>query len=120
MSKSYDFGKTAENRAVLFLQEKGYAVLARNFRYLKAEIDLIARKGNTLVVVEVKARSTSYFGTPESFIGKKKIRLLIQAADHFVQEQDLDVDVRFDIISILNQQGKWTIEHLENAFYPFT
>ena len=120
MSKSYDFGQTAENHAALFLQKKGYAVLARNFRYLKAEIDLIVRKENTLVVVEVKARSTLNFGTPASFIGKKKIRLLLQAADYFVQAQDLDVDVRFDIISIFNYQGKWTVEHLENAFYPFT
>ena len=71
------------------------------------------------MVVEVKARSTPHFGTPESFIGKKKIRLLVQAADYYVQTQDLEVDVRFDIISILNQQGKWTIEHLKDAFYPF-
>lgn len=120
MSKPYDFGKAAENRAALFLEEKGYTVLARNFRYHKAEIDIIARKENILVVVEVKARSTPYFGPPESFIGKKKIGLLVQAADHFVHVQGLDVNVRFDIISILNYKGKCTVEHLEDAFYPFT
>jgi putative endonuclease len=119
MSKPYDFGKAAENRAAQFLQEKGYTVLTRNFRYLKAEIDLIARKENTLSIVEVKARTSSYFGAPESFVSKKKMNLLIQAADYYVQNRNLDVDVRFDIIAILFHMGKWKIKHIKGAFYPF-
>jgi len=120
MSKSYDFGQAAENRASQYLQQKGYLILARNYRYLKAEIDLIALENNTLIVVEVKARSSSYFGSPASFIGKKKIRLLVQATDHYMQSKNLSYEVRFDILSFVYEKGKWQVEHLKEAFYPFT
>lgn len=72
MSKSYDFGQEAEKRAADFLEKKGYEILARNYRFLKAEIDLIAHYQNTLVIVEVKARSSSFFGAPSIFCWKKE------------------------------------------------
>ena len=119
MSESYTFGQIAEQRAVTYLKKKGYDILEQNYRYRKAEIDIIARKDNFIIVVEVKARSSSYFGAPESFVNRKKIQLLVMAIDAYIQKNDLDVEVRFDIISYLVENGKWTREHIENAFYPF-
>ena len=119
MSKSYDFGQEAEKRAADFLEKKGYEILARNYRFLKAEIDLIAHYQNTLVIVEVKARLSYFFGAPQSFVGKKKRSLLIEAANHFILSRDLDLEVRFDIVSFVKNNSKWKVEHLQNAFYPF-
>ncbi len=119
MSTAYTFGMEAEKRAAAFYHSLGFHVLAQNYRYRKAEVDLIAQQDNLLVAVEVKARSTSYFGSPQSFVSKKKIRLLVMAIDAYIQQHDLQVEVRFDIISYTLVRGKWELEHLPNAFYAF-
>lgn len=119
MGESYTFGQIAEQRAVTYLKKTGYEIVEQNYRYRKAEIDIIARKDNFIIVVEVKARSSSYYGAPVSFVNRKKIQLLVMAIDAYIQKNDLDVEVRFDIISYLVENGKWTREHIENAFYPF-
>ena len=119
MSESYTFGQIAEQRAVTYLKKLGYVILEQNYRYRKAEIGIISRKDDIIIVVEVKARSSSYFGAPESFVNRKKIQLLVMAIDAYVQSKDLDVEVCFDIISYLVEKGKWSREHIENAFYPF-
>ncbi len=98
--------------------KSGYKILARNYRYLKAEIDIIALKENILVVVEVKARSASIFGNPEDAVSSKKIKLLVLAADHFIQTIELNYEVRFDVITYVVEQ-QWTRNHTENAFYSF-
>jgi putative endonuclease len=72
MSESYTFGQIAEQRVVTYLKKTGYDILEQNYRYRKAEIDIIAGKNNFIIVVEVKARSSSYFGAPESFVNRKK------------------------------------------------
>lgn len=119
MAEHNDFGKQAEAHAVAYLQEKGCIILERNYHYQKAEIDIIAQKNDTLIIVEVKARSTSYFGEPQQFVSKKKIQLLTNAVDHYIIENDLDVEVRFDIIAILRQQKTFIVNHIEDAFYFF-
>ena len=86
---------------------------------IKAEIDIIARKGDWLVVVEVKTRTSVDFGNPEDFVDKKKIKLLVKAIDEYVQETDLDLEIRFDIIAIVKNNTQYTIDHLEDAFYHF-
>lgn len=101
------------------LIRKGYTILHRNYRYLKAEIDILAQKGDQLVVVEVKTRSSDFFEPITDAVGKKKIRLLLMAADHYVTSRELDVEVRFDIVTILKKGACFEIEHLENAFYHF-
>jgi putative endonuclease len=80
---------------------------------------LIVQKDNLLVAVEVKARSSTYFGDPQSFVSKKKIQLLVMAIDAFIQQRDLAVEVRFDIISYTLIRGEWRLKHLVDAFYPF-
>ena len=119
MSNSYNFVKEAEKRAADFYRSHGFHLLQKNYRYRKAEIDLIVQKDDLLVVVEVKARSSTYFGDPQNFVSKKKIQLLVMATDAFIQQRDLAVEVRFDIISYILERGEWKLEHLPNAFYLF-
>ncbi len=119
MARHNEFGKEAETIASEYLRQKGYDVLTTNWRFGKAEIDIIARKDNILVIVEVKARTSDYFGEPESFVNRKKIKLLTEAANEYVIRNNLDMEVRFDIISILKNRYKEEIEHIENAFYWF-
>ena len=113
------FGKQAEERVLSFLIEKGYIFLEKNYRYRHAEVDLLVRHKNELICVEVKARSTTFFGTPESFISSKKIKLLVQAVDHFIEENELDLEVRFDVIALTRKKDEWFINHIKNAFYAW-
>ena len=114
-----EFGKEGEHIAVDFLIGKGYTVKYRNYRYLKAEIDIIAQIEDTLAIIEVRSRSTDFVENIAETITKKKIGLLVMGADHFVTERDLDVEVRFDVITILKNKKVFKIEHLEGAFYHF-
>jgi putative endonuclease len=114
-----ELGKKGELLAVAYLQKKGYRILERNWRYLKAEIDIIALGKNTLVIAEVKTRSSTYFGLPQEFINSSKIKLLVSAANEYVISKNLGYEVRFDIISIVLQNGPAKIEHLKNGFLHF-
>lgn len=117
MAEHNDFGKLAEELAVNFLIEKNYKILVQNFRYLKAEIDIIAEFENQIVIVEVKARKTDFFVEPHEAVNKNKIRLIVSATDHFMNVNKKKEEVRFDIISVLpDKSGKLVITHLENAF----
>ena len=82
-------------------------------------MDIIALKGNTLAIVEVKWRSNTYFGDPQFFVSKKQQRSLITAANNYVNSNHLDINVRFDVVSIVGQQPKIDIQIIENAFYLF-
>jgi len=119
MAQHNELGKKGEKLAVDFLLKKGYKILDRNWRFQKAEVDIIAQKENTLAVVEVKTRSSDYFGNPQDFVNNKKIKLLVSAIDEYVISKNLEVEVRFDIISILKEKSTFKIEHLEDAFLYF-
>lgn len=119
MAEHNELGKKGEQLAINYLVKKGYTIQNKNWRYLKAEVDIIAQKENTLVAVEVKTRSSDYFGDPQDFITKKKIKLLVIAMNEYVISKDLDIEVRFDIIAILQNKNKTTIEHIEDAFLFF-
>lgn len=119
MADHNELGKKGEKLAIDFLIKNEYKILEKNYRYLKAEVDIIAKKGGVLAVVEVKTRSTDYFGDPQDFITPKKIKLLLSAVDYYVVQRDLDVEVRFDIIAIIHQKNETKIEHLKDAFLHF-
>lgn len=120
MADHNDFGKLAEELAENFLVEKNYKILAKNYRYLKAEVDIIAQFENQIVIVEVKARATDAFMLPQEAINKKKIRLIVSAANEFLETNNIELETRFDVISVLpNEKGKLEITHIENAFYAF-
>lgn len=119
MAQHNELGKQGEDLAVAYLLDKGYEIVARNFRYQKAEVDIIARKEGVLAVVEVKTRSTPDFGDPSQFLKRKQIQLLISAIDFFVNDHELDVDVRFDIVAIVKNNSGTQVEHMEDAFLHF-
>ena len=119
MSDKKILGEIGEKIAQEYLIKKNYLLVELNWRYKKAEVDIIVQKEQVLAAVEVKTRSTSYFGNPEEFVNPKKIKLLISAMDHYVVEDNLDVEVRFDIIAIIHQNKHTKIEHLKDAFLYF-
>ena len=117
MAEHNDFGTLAEEMAVDFLVQKNYKILARNFRFQKAEIDIIAEFENQIIVVEVKARSTDVFLEPHEAVNKRKIKLIVTATDEFLKQQNENRETRFDIISVLpNDNGILEITQIENAF----
>ncbi|MCG1035169.1 YraN family protein [Polaribacter sargassicola] len=119
MAEHNKLGEKGEQLAIDFLIKNDYKILEKNYCYLKAEVDIIAQKEEVLAVVEVKTRSTDYFGNPEDFVNPKKIKLLLSAIDYYVIENDLDVEVRFDIIAIIHQKKETKIKHLKDAFLHF-
>jgi putative endonuclease len=119
MAEHNDLGKLGEELAVAFLEKKGYSILETNWTFQKAEIDIIAKKENTLAVVEVKTRSSIDFGLPQDFVKPKKIQLLVKAINEYVNSNALEVEVRFDIIALHKEGKEFVIEHLEDAFYYF-
>lgn len=119
MAQHNELGKKGEQIAVDFLVEGGYKIVEKNYRFDKAEVDIIAQKENTLAIVEVKTRSTSNFGDPQNFVKPKQIQQLVKAVDEYVTVNNLDVDVRFDVIAIVKNGKNIKINHLKNAFYHF-
>ena len=119
MASHNELGKLGEELAVSHLQQNGYGILETNWTFQKAEIDIIAQKGNMLAIVEVKTRSSIEFGLPQDFVKPKKIQLLVKAVNEYIVSNDLDVDVRFDIIAINKENNEFHIEHIEDAFYYF-
>jgi len=119
MAEHNELGKFGEELAVEFLQKNGYDILETNWTFQKAEIDIIARKDSNLVVVEVKTRSSIEFGLPQDFVKPKKIQLLVKAVNEYVTSNDLDVEVRFDIIAIYKEENEYKIDHIEDSFYHF-
>lgn len=118
MAKHYELGKKGEEIATRHLAGKGYKILERNWRHGKDELDIITSDGEFLVVVEVKTRSTSFFGEPEEAVTDKKQQFLIRATEEYVIEKDIHMEIRYDIVSIIIEGNKQTIRHIEDAFYP--
>jgi putative endonuclease len=119
MAEHNELGKQGEEQAVDFLQKNGYEILETNWIFQKAEIDIIARKDETLAIIEVKTRSSIDFGLPQDFVKPKKIQLLVKAVNEYVNQNQLDVSVRFDIIAIHKNANNFNIDHLEDAFLHF-
>ncbi len=119
MAEHNELGKQGEQLAVDFLIKNKYSILERNYRFEKAEVDIIAQKKDTLAIIEVKTRSSKDFGNPQDFVKPKQIKNLVKAVDQYILVNELDVEVRFDIIAIVKTKKGFDIEHLENAFYHF-
>lgn len=119
MSHNQQIGEKGELLAVQFLNKKGYTVKATNWRYKRAEVDIIAETDKHLVIVEVKTRKTEKFGLPEEAVGAKKQAQLIEAAEAYLEEHNNRKEVRFDVISIKLNTAPPDILHIEDAFYPY-
>jgi putative endonuclease len=118
MSEQHDLGREGEERAREYLRSLGCEILECNWRHGSEEIDIIAREGSTLIVAEVKTRKSSYFGEPELAVNRKKQKIIVRAADAYIRQKGLDLEVRFDIISIILGGGNCSINHIPDAFYP--
>ena len=118
MAEHNETGTKGEELAATFLTGKGYAILETNWRFKNLEADIIAMISKTLVVAEVKTRKSNFFGEPETFVNKQKQGNLIKAAHEYIERNKLDLEVRFDIISVIVGSNPPTINHIEDAFYP--
>jgi len=115
-ASSHQLGKKYEDLATSYLQQKGFMVMVRNYRYKKAEIDIIAQKDACLYFIEVKARTSARFGYPEAFVNTYKQQLIKTAAENYILQNDWNSSIRFDIIAILDQKGCINLEYFEDAF----
>ena len=118
MQNNREIGQIGERIALSFLEDQGYILQASNWRSGRAEIDLIMQKDQMLVFVEVKTRSSDYFGKPEEFVDIKKEKLMIDAAYNYMEEYDYDWEIRFDIIAVqLEGEKAHLVRHFEDAFF---
>lgn len=114
MSDKIKTGREGENMATEFLKKKGFEIVARNYRFKRAEIDIIVKKDDWLLFIEVKTRSSSAFGEPEAFVDLAKARMIFSAAEEFIFSTDWNGHVRFDVVSVkLGPEPE--IRHFEDA-----
>lgn len=116
MALHNELGKKGEQAAVTFLKSKGCKVLKRNWRMHRHEIDIVAEDDEYIIFVEVKTRTSRQWGNPEDFIGKTKIRRIVEAADLYLKLNDIDKPARFDIVSAVWDGKAFELEHIDDAF----
>lgn len=116
MSDTIETGSKGENMAAEYLLKKGFDIVARNYRHKRAEIDLIVKRDDWLLFVEVKTRSSANYGEPEDFVDDLKVRKIYEAAEEFIFSTDWQGHVRFDIISI-KLGVEVEILHFEDAIF---
>ena len=110
-------GALGERRAIIFLEQQGFEIVERNWRFGRAEIDIIAHDAGTLVFVEVKTRSSDRFGQPEGFVSANQETNLINAADQYCHERSYAGPIRFDIVAITKKRNTLNINHFKDAFW---
>jgi putative endonuclease len=119
MADHNELGKKGEALAAEYLEKKGYQILHTNWRNRFEEIDIVAQDKQMIVFVEVKTRSNTLFGQPEEQVGFKKQRLLVNAAEAYINQYNIDLEARFDIVSVILNDKLQQIKHFEHAFSPF-
>ena len=117
MANKLSLGKIGEDLAVQYLLDNGYQILERNWRAYRKEIDIIAIDGKDIVFIEVKTRQSSEYGTPEMAVNRQKRSHIYAAASAYYFEHHIDLNVRFDIISILYSSDHPEINHIVDAFH---
>lgn len=119
MESNVEIGRAGEKIAKEYLINLGYDFQEENYRFQHLEIDLIFIHENQLIVVEVKARNTTAFGEPYEAVTRKKQQQIIKATNYYILENKTDLDVRFDIVSILfKDESNYELEHIIDAFVP--
>ncbi|MEX1191888.1 MAG: YraN family protein [Brumimicrobium sp.] len=113
-----ELGDFGEGLALQFLRKKGFKIIDTNFRFGRNEVDIICKDGDEMVFVEVKTRQTAEIGPPWKAVTRTKQRQIIKCANHYLITQDIDIESRFDIISIVHNSYGTRIEHIDSAFYP--
>lgn len=118
MADHNETGDVGEALAEKYLKNLGYEILERNWHFGKNEIDIIAQDGDFLVIVEVKTRRSNYFGEPEEYVTRTKQRSLIKAANGYIQKNNINLETRFDIVSVLYSGKSYNVKQIRDAFYP--
>lgn len=110
-------GAIGENLAAEFLEKNGYLILQRNYRFERGEIDLVAKDGDELVFVEVKARTSKAFGSPEEAVTPEKQKQIRNVAEGYLFEHEIENQAcRFDVVAIHYMNGNPIIKLIRNAF----
>ena len=113
----HEAGLAGQQAAENFLLNKGYEILARNYRLKTGEIDLVAKHGEYVVFVEVKFRTSLSYGYPREAVGHAKQQRIVKTALHYLAQHKLThSDIRFDVVEVLQQHGQLYASHIENAF----
>lgn len=113
-TRKQEIGNKGEQRAVDYLKSQGHQIKHQNYRYKRAEIDIISELDGCLHFIEVKTRKNDDYGYPEEFVSERKQELFIDAADDYIDSNNWNGDVQFDIIAITNDTK--SIHYIENAF----
>jgi putative endonuclease len=113
-----ELGSLGEQMACDYIRKKDFQIIERNYRFKKNEIDIIAQKDNQLIVIEVKTRQTAEIGEPWQAVIRNKQKQIIQVANQYIQTNNIELETRFDIISIVHNTYRTELTHLEGAFYP--
>jgi putative endonuclease len=116
LAKHNKLGKDGELIAFMVLQRDGFTILETNWRFQKAELDIIAQKDGFLIFIEVKTRSSKKYGTLSDAIDKKKISLYKGAVEGYLEQYPSELEVRFDVVNIIIGKDETEIEHIPNAF----
>jgi len=118
MVSQREIGEMAEGLAQQYLVKLGYKILDTNWQYGHLELDIVAQDGNELVIVEVKSRNGIRYEHPSEAVTDVKIKRVVEAADGYIQEKDIDIETRFDVITVIFFDQKFELEHFKDAFYP--
>ncbi len=116
MSKNKKIGDWGEKLAIQYLESKGYQITAKNYRHSRFEIDLITKKDDLLVFIEVKTRSDVRFGYPEDWVDSNKAQRILEASENYIHEINWQKGIRYDIIAI-TKCDQPEIKHFEDAFH---
>lgn len=111
-------GRRGEEEAVSALRQQGYEILERNYRFERGEIDIVAKEGGDLVFIEVKARHSDRFGSPEESISEKKEEQMKKVAEGYLLQRSLESQrCRFDVVAITYDADAPRIRIIRNAFF---
>lgn len=111
-------GKWGEDQAVAYLEERGFTILHRNFRWARGELDVVARQDNLLVFIEVKTATNYEMGDPATWVTRRKQLQIGKVALKYLQDHAITgLDCRFDVIGVVKQGDDAKINHIENAFW---
>lgn len=117
MTSPEELGKKGEEIAVAYLIKEGYKIMARNWFSDHKEVDIIAKQGDEIVIVEVKTREGDYFEEPWEAVSKRKIKNIVQVTDAWLNEKEIDLETRFDVISIIfSDDVNYELTHFPGAF----
>lgn len=120
MAKHNELGCLGEEVAARYLIQKGYNILARDWRIGHRDLDIVAFKDGVVIFVEVKTRASLRYGPPEEAIDNRKIRSLFAAATAYIRYYRVNNPCQFDVITVVGEQEPFEITHFEDAINPLS